>query len=249
MPFWPKRVSIQDIGLNALGAMIAGFIGSIFILIIVFGISSIISIPDTFDQARLWESTNRMFPFVLSFITFIASMITLMISCLLLHMTDPEKYKGNSVSYWQLGFFWILIYLLVTPIYIVTGLVSYDNIMIVFIIHCMILSFGSSLLLEILNNYRYVLIGFYGSFVWLFCTSIIVVSIFSSITSGSAKLISLLILLPIITTSLIFFKGIFELLYYHYHRFTNQDQLWDIFYQIEQEEQNALREAASINNL
>lgn len=242
-------MSIGDVLLNSLWAMIAGFVGSIIILIIVFLTSSMIDVPWTFSQARLGGDTNPMFPFVLSFITFIATMISLMLSVSILHMTDPEKYKKNRVIYSQMGIFGIVVYTCITPIYIFTGLISYDNIMIVFIVHVMILSFGSSLLLEILNNYRYILTGFYGSFVGLFWASIFVISLFASMESGYVKLISLLIILPVITTLVTFFKGMFEILYYNYNRLTNVDPLGDIFHAIEQEAQEALREAEEKNSI
>ena len=249
MSFWPKSISIQDIWLSSLWALIAGFIGSIIILLIVFMISSMISIPATFEQSRgTWITTNPMFPFVLSFITFVATMVTLIVSAIFGHMIDPERYSWNRISYGQLGFFGILTYVFITPIYIYTWLMSYDNIMIIFIIHCMVLTFWSSLLLEILNNYRYVLTWFYGSFIALFFTSILVVSMFSSMESGYAKLISLLVILPLINVSLVFFKWLFELAYFHYNRITNLDQLWDIFYQIEQEEKEELRQEEIKNN-
>ncbi len=250
MSFGPKEIHIKDIALNALGAMIAWFIWSILILIIVFATSSIVSIPGTFNQARLdgWSS-NPMFPFILSFITFIATTVSLFLSAILLHMTDGERYKKNRVIYGQLAFFGVLTYLLITPIYIYTGLLNYDNIMIVFILHSIILTFWSSLLLEILNNYRYVLTGFYGSFIALFFTSIFVIMLFSSMESGYAKLLSLLIMLPLINFCLSFFKWIFELAYYHYYKITNLDGLWDIFYQIQQEEEEELREEEMKNTL
>ena len=250
MSFWPRKIIIQDVALNSLWVCIAGFIWSILILIIVFATSSMLSVPETFNQARLdgWSS-NPMFPFILSFITFIATMVSLLLSAALLHMTDWERYKKNIVIYGQLGFFGILTYICITPVYIYTWLLSYDNIMIVFIFHCIVLAFWSSLLLEILNNYRYILTGFYGSFIGLFFTSIIVISFFSSMESWYAKLLSLLIILPLINTSLIFFKWIFELAYYHYNKVTNLDGLGDIFYQIEQEEKEILREEEAKNNL
>ena len=190
-----------------------------------------------------------MFPFILSFITFVATTVTLMLSAALLHMTDPERYTWSRVGYAQLWFFGILTYICITPIYISMWMMSYDNIMIVFIIHCIILTFGSTLLLELLNNYRYILTGFYWCFIGLFFTSIFVVSIFTSMGSWYARLISLLIMLPLINTSLVFFKWLFELVYYRYHKLTNLDQLGDIFYQIEQEEKEALREEEQKNIL
>jgi len=82
-----------------------------------------------------------MFPFVLSFITFVATMITLFLSATLLNMTDPERYKKNTTTYGQLGFFGIFTYLCITPVYIYTGLLNYDNIMTVFLLHSIILAF------------------------------------------------------------------------------------------------------------
>jgi hypothetical protein len=67
--------------------------------------------------------------------------------------------------------------------------------------------------------------------------------------SGYVKLLSMLIMLPLINTTLVFFKGLFELVYYHYHRLTNLDGLGDIFYQIEQEEKENQQEEEEKNNL
>ena len=249
MSFWPKKISLSDIGLNSLWWMISWFIGSIIILIIVFATSSFISIPGQFEQSQLSWATNWIFPFVLSLITFIATLITLIITSIFLNMTSPERYKKNTATYAQLGFFGILTYILITPVYIYTGLMSFDNIMIIFMIHCTTLAFWSSLILELLNNYRYILTWFYWSFIGLFFTTIFTILLFWAFESGYAKLLSMLIMLPLINTSLIFFKGLFEFLYYHYNRITNLDGLWDIFYQIEQEEKQLLREEESKNNL
>lgn len=250
MSFWPRKILIWDIALNTLGALIAGFIGSIIILTIVFATSSIISIPATFDSARLdgW-SNNPMFPFILSFITFFSTMISFFIGTTILHMTDPIRYKKSTLAYGQIWIFAIITYICITPIYIYTGLINYDYIMIVFIIHCIVLALGTSLILELLNNYRYILVGFYGSFIWVFFTSIMTVIIFSSVESGKAKLLSLLIILPLINTSLTLFKWIFEMLYYKFHILSNTDIFWDIFYRLEQEEQEILREEEIKNNL
>lgn len=250
MWFGPTKISLWDIAINSLWVMIAGFIGSIIILIIVFLTSSLISIPGTFDQARLagW-STNPMFPFILSFITFIATSVTLVVSAVFLHMTSGERYKKNTTTFAQLGFFGILTYICITPVYIYTWIINYDNIMLVFVIHCLVLSFWSSLILEILNNYRYILTGFYGSFIGLFVASLLTIILFNAFESWYAKLLSMLIMIPLINTSLIFFKWIFELIYFHYHRITNLDGLGDIFYQIEQEEKELLREEEEKNNI
>lgn len=250
MSFWPKEITLQDIGLNSLWAFISGLVWSIIIMIIVFGTSSLVDIPGTFDNARkVGSSTNGMFPFILSFITFIATTSSIMLTCFILNLTNPERYKKNAIVYWQIAFFGILTYAFITPVYIYTGLLAYENILFIFMFHCIILAFGTSIILEVLNNYRYILTGIYGSFVGLFLTSMITLTIFNSFTSGQAKLISLLVLFPIINASIVFFKQLFEFAYFKYHKMTNLDQLWDIFYQIEEEEKRALKEEEEKNSL
>ena len=249
MSFGPKEISLQDIWLNTLWALIAWLVGSIIIMIIVFGTSSLVNIPGTFEQARLGTATNGMFPFILSFITFIATTCSIMLTCFILNLTNPERYKTGAVVYGQIAFFGILTYAFITPIYIYTGLLAYDNILFIFIFHCITLAFGTSIILEVLNNYRYILTGIYGSFVGLFLTSILTLLIFNSFSEWFAKLISLLILFPIINAAIVFFKQLFEFAYFKYNKLTNLDQLWDIFYQIEQEEKRALREEEEKNSL
>ena len=73
--------------------------------------------------------------------------------------------------------------------------------------------------------------------------------LFGSMESGYVKLLSMLIMLPLISICLTFFKWLFELAYFHYYRLTNLDGLGDIFYQIEQEEKEALRDEENKNNI
>jgi hypothetical protein len=97
--------------------------------------------------------------------------------------------------------------------------------MYIFLAHTFIVTFGTSIILEVLNNYRHILIGLYGSFIGLFMSIIITFSIFSSFSSGIAKMIALLLLLPLINFLTTFIKQVFEKLYYHYTVYTNKDGL------------------------
>jgi len=93
----------------------------------------------------------------------------------ILAATSAGKYKNNSVTYGQIGFFVVFLYLLITPIYIWTGLMDYSNIMIVFLVHVLLLKFGMSIILDIMNNYRYAMIGLYGSFLGLILSAVITI--------------------------------------------------------------------------
>jgi hypothetical protein len=166
-----------------------------------------------------------------------------------LNVTSPEKYKKNVVIVGQIAFFAVLVYFFIAPIYIFEWLKDYDNIMYIFLFHVLILSFWTSIIIEILNNYRYVLLWLYWSFIGLFFSAIITLFVFTSFSWGYAKLILLVILLPVINFLMTFFKQTFELIYFHYNRYTNLDQLWDIFHTIENEEKELLREEEQKNSI
>lgn len=250
MSFWPKKLEFQEILINSLWSFIAWIAWSFLILIITYLLWSSINIVWTFDKAaKIWIETSSVFPLVLSIITLIWSTITIYLTYKLLVMTSEKKYKKNIVILWQIMFFALLTYFLITPIYIFAGIIDYNYIMYVFLIHILIVIFWTSIIIELLNNYRNTLIWLYWSFIWLFVSIILAASIFTYFPSWIAKLISLLIILPVINFSTTFFKQVFELIYFYYYKHTNQDQLWDIFYQIQIEERERLREEEEKNSL
>ncbi|MCP4524147.1 MAG: hypothetical protein GY828_08065, partial [Candidatus Gracilibacteria bacterium] len=162
---------------------------------------------------------------------------------------DSQRYRNNIIILGQIAFFNILTYLIITPVYMYAGVQSYDYLMYVFLAHCFIITFGTNIILEVLNNYRHILIGLYGSFLGLFFSIITTLFIFSSFSPGFAKMISLLLLLPFINFLTTFLKQFFEMTYYHYSVYTNRDGLGDIFYQIDIEEKEILREEEEKNTI
>ena len=247
--FWPRSIKFSEVAIITLGQLIAWFIWSIIILIIVFASASFL---DIWSQVTVrWDSPERstIFPIVLSFVTFIWTTASFLLWTKLLQLTDPEKYRPNSIIYSQLVFYGIFVYIFLTPVYLITGAMSNDMLMIITIIHALILALGTSLIQEILSNYRYLLLWFYASFVGTFFASAFVVLFFSLFESGFARLVSLLLILPLIYTSVAFFKGVSELLYYHYYNFSNLDPLWDIHMRLEREAAEELKELEEKNIL
>ncbi|MDP2090696.1 MAG: hypothetical protein Q8K30_03785 [Candidatus Gracilibacteria bacterium] len=249
MEFGPKKITFSELMLNSLGSLIAGVIGSITIIIITFIISNYINIPATFKSGILIAETSTIFPIVLSIITLLGITITMYLSYLLLTITSAERYKRSITISGQIAFFGFISYLFIAPVYIYTGLIRYDYIMYVFLVHILLVTFGTNIIIEVINNYRRILIGIYGSFVGLFISIFLTILIFTSFSTGYAKLISLIVLLPIISFCTTFFKQVFEYAYYNYYLYTNQDQLGNIFYQIEIEEREALNEEEEKNTI
>lgn len=239
---WPRKLNFSDLLVNSLWSFLAWILWSIIIIIITFFLSNSLDIISTFETARVWIKTSPIFPLVLSIITLVWTSVASFLTYKIANMTDWEKYKKNIVIFWQIAFFQLLTYLFLAPIYIYTWLLNYDNIMFVYIFHVIVVMFGTSLILEILNNFRYILIWFYGSFLWLFFSSIFSLFVFLSFSWWLAKLIVLALLLPIVNFLINFFKQLFEFIYYYYYKTTALDQLWDIFYQVELEDKERQRE-------
>lgn len=249
MSFGPKPIVITDIFVHAIGACIAGSIWAIFILMVTFLLGGVIDIQAAYWANSLWNKTGAFFPIMLSVITFLGTSISIFLSYFLLSVTAPERYKRNLVMVGQLSLFIILLYIFVTPVYLYAGLQNYDYIMYVYLFHVIIAIFWSSLILEILNNYRHILIWLYGSFIGMFLSTIIAIVIFQLFESGIAKLVVLVALLPIILFITYLCKHGFEYIYLQFVKITNQDSIGDIFYRIQQEEAEILREEEEKNSL
>lgn len=249
MSFWPEKVTFSDILVNSLWSLIAWIIWSLIILVITFLLGDSVNIPWTLKSASIWLETSSIFPLILSLITLIWTTITMYLTYKLLTITSEKKYKKNVIISWQIAFFAFITYLFIGPVYIFVWLIDYQYIMYIFLAHTLIVTFWTSIILETLNNYRHILIWIYWSFIGLFISMWITILIFTYFDSGTAKLFSLVLLLPVINFSIIFFKQLFELVYYNYYKYTNLDQLWDIFYQIELEEKELLREEEEKNSI
>lgn len=249
MSFELKKISFTDALINSLWSLIAWIVWSVVILIITFLLNDSVNIPATFDTSKAWLETSAIFPLILSIITLIWTTITLYLTYRILNITAEHVYKKNIIISWQIAFFAFIVYLFITPIYIYAWLINYEYIMYVFLLHTTLVIFWTNIILEVLNNYRHILIWIYWSFVWLFLSLFLTWLIFTSFSTWTAKLILLILLLPIINFSVTFFKQIFMLAYIKYNKFTNQDQLWDIFYQIEMEEKELLREEEEKNSI
>jgi len=249
MSFELKKLTFTEILINSLWSLIAWIVGSVLILIITFLLNNSVNIPATFDTAKAGLETSAIFPLILSIITLIWTTLTIYLTYRILNVTSENIYKKNIIISWQIAFFAFIVYLFITPVYIYLWLISYEYIMYVFLLHTIIVIFWTNIIIEVLNNYRHILIWIYWSFVWLFLSLILTWLIFTSFSTWTAKLISLILLLPIINFSVTFFKQVFAMMYIYYNKYTNQDQLWDIFYQIEMEEKELLKEEEEKNSI
>lgn len=247
MSLGPQKISLPEIWVNAIWALISWVAWWIIILIIMFVLWDIINLEWNMTNRWIGQSWSPLFPILLSIVTLIWTSLSVFMTTKILSATSAWRYKNNFVTYAQLGFFIVFLYILITPVYIWTGLLDYNNIMIVFLIHVLLLKFGMSIILETMNNYRYAMIGLYGSFFGLIVSAMLTALIFSSFSDWVAKLIMLIVLMPIINFTLMTCKQLFAMAYYSYYNYSGMDPLWDVFRRIEEEEEEQLKEEEQKN--
>lgn len=238
-----RKEKFSDILIISLWVFIAWLIWSIIILIISFLIWNQTEIFSwLYSNNRFWTKVEILYIILISFITLIWTTISSLITYKILWSTNPERYKKNNIIFTQVALFQVLVYIFISPIYLFFGSNSIENVMYSYILHIIIIIFGTNIILDILNNYRYILIWFYWTFIGLFISIFISIWFFNLFWEWMAKFISLIFLLPIINFSITFFKKIFENIYFYFYKITWNDIIWDIFYKIKKEDEEAEKE-------
>lgn len=154
----------------------------------------------------------------------------------------PDKYRYGSLTFVQLAIFAVILYVLILPLYIYVGSIGM-NVIYIFVGHILISILGSAIITETLSNYRYVLLGIYGSLAGFLFTSLLIVLFFLNAKSINVALFGLIgaVIIGNILTNLI--RSLVEFAYYRIYLMTGTDLLGDIYYQIENEEREILEKA------
>lgn len=245
--FWPQKIDIKQVWLDSLVWFVSSLIWAVILIVMTFWIGNFIDLDKYFWNIQIYDWANILIPFFVSIMAFLAILITNVVIYFSLSWTNPDKFRRKTTHLKQIVLVNLLIYILFSPIYMFAWSESYQNVLYVFLGNIIFSNFATNLTIESINNYRYILLWVYANLASVLITIMIVLMIFLSISTGKAKLISMIFLFPLVNTISIFLKESFELLYYKYYKATWYDQLWDITYQIEMEEEEELKEAQESN--
>lgn len=241
MYFGPQKILLSDIGLTSISAFLCGVVGSLWILLIVFMSGNLLSLQNTST------GMSQIFPFILSLTTFFGTCMSVMLNSLFLAMIQPNLYKNTRILQIQIWFFCVMSYFLFTPLYLILGKTDSTHLLFIFLIHTLFIVFWTHIIRELLNNYKYILVSLYGSFLSIFFLGGILFFIFRNNEIGEMLLFSLTLLLPLMLLCITFFVELFQYFYSAYYQFTNLDPLGNIFVRIEKEEQEKLQEESQKN--
>ncbi len=231
----PRFVSPLKLLINSIWVFVSWFLWSIIVMAFLFMLSSSFSFNFDVEASAWWIKEWFLFPFLFSLVVFLGTTITMLFTYFVLSMTNAENYKKNMVTFFHIIFFSTLIYIFMIPIYLYIWDNFYDSIFLIFLFHNLIAFLLFSIVLELLNNYTHIFLWLYSSFLWIIITILLVIN-FWIFDHSKWKIFLIVFLVPLLNFLNYFSKQIIEIIYYNYYKFTWNDPIGNVFYQIEKEE-------------
>ena len=205
--------------LKLLAGGAGGIVGSLVLLLIFILASSILN-PLT-DQA-LTDRVSPLFVFLIMIMVFLASTGGNVLSTLLTALTEREKYTRISTAIYQVFIVSIIIFILMVPIYFITSAIDASVMAYAVGLHLILSAQVSSLILEVISNYKYALVGIYGTAFAVLVSAAIIFGLTNVIESPA---ILLFIALPIIWGSISLVHSIVIMVYGWLARIYDKDFL------------------------
>ena len=204
----PKPVPILNVFLRALGGLGGGVIGTGIILAIAFLGASVLS-------SALGESidgtVHPLFVFVFIAMIFLGSTAANLLGPLFIGLTDRDKYSRLNTTLYQVFIANLVILIVTAPVYMIVSSLKVESIASVAALQVVVSAFVSALILEVIADYRYALLGVYSTALSVL-VSAGVFFFFYSVSSGQ-PIILLFLALPTIWLSIGLFSGLLGLVY------------------------------------
>ncbi len=231
----PPKVPFLSVIMMTIGATIAGFISGAMIFILIYFFLGKFSLD------------SGASPILLSMITFFSLAVGSTVVYFIASLVIPDMYTRSKTAMSQLVIFSIILYILFAPIYLlVSNSTTHISILSVFSLHIMFGTFGLYIVMNLVSQYRYVLISVYGSLIAFLIVGIVwVLYIFPMDPSSQALFILIgLVMLSFIGTTFIIYTLLWA--YYALYKSTWLDPVGNIFTQIEREEKDIEGRATDI---
>lgn len=209
----PQSPSFLTLVLKTLAGFGGGIAGMLILLVIFLGASTILQSALNPGLSLEESGKNPLFIFVFMAMIFLTSLGSSLLSTLFFTFVEHEKYSRTSTVLYQVFFVNLVAFIIMAPIYLLLdarGLMDMVGFSAAF--QVLITALASMLILEIIGNLRYALVGVYGViFSMLISTGIIMVAYE---LTGRNPTVILFSALPVMWTVLGFVTTIAGMLYH-----------------------------------
>lgn len=210
----PPSPSFLTLVLKTFAGLGGGVAGMLILLLIFLGASTILQSAWNPDVVSGTDSTgkNPLFIFVFMAMIFLTSMGANLLGSLFFTFVEHERYSRASTALYQIFFVNLVIFAVMAPIYILLdakGLMDMTGFLAGF--HVLLSALASVMILEIVGNLRYALVGVYGVIFALLLSTGVILIVYE--LSARSPTVVLFAALPIMWTALGFITVIVEMFY------------------------------------
>ncbi len=202
----PAKISFPTFVLKLLAGTAGGIAGSL-ILLLIFVLASSILAPLTEPDP---EYISPIFIFILMVMIFLASTIGNILSTFLLSLTERDKYTRRASTIYQVFMVSVIMFVLMVPVYFLAASVNISVAAYAVALHIFLAAQVSAIILEIISNYRYSLVGVYGVTFSILMSAAILFGV-SNVISNPTLL--LFISLPVVWGSIAFMQSVVTMIY------------------------------------
>ena len=209
----PPSPSFLTLVLKTIAGLGGGITGMFILLLIFLGASTVLQ--SAWNPEMLGAETgekNPLFIFVFMAMIFLTSLGANILGSLFFTFVEHEKYSRISTVMYQIFFVNLIAFAIMAPIYILLdarGLMDMTGFLAGF--HVLLSALASVMILEIIGNLKYALVGVYGVIFSLLFSTAVIMTLYE--ISQRNPTIVLFAALPIMWTSLGFVTVIVEMLY------------------------------------
>ncbi len=220
----PPKIEPINILMMSLWGFISGIIGWLF----VFAFSYFLLSNDGLSGSS---------PIVLSMIAFFCFAFANYLLMYFYSIVFPEKYTNSRIIFTQISIFSIILYILISPMYMyASAQVVPKLVLFVFIFHNIMNVLWVNLILDIISNYRYILLNIYGTLIGTIISVFLTLFIFSGFTDSTQALYALIGSVILAFTWIVTCKILIVYAYHIFYKNTGSDFIGNIFQSLEDEE-------------
>lgn len=208
----PPSPSFLTLVLKTFAGLGGGIVGMLILLLIFLGASTILQSAWNPDIGTEVGGKNPLFIFVFMAMIFLTSVGANLLGSLFFTFVEHDKYSRSSTALYQIFFINLIIFAVMAPLYILLdakGLMDMTGFLAGF--HVLLSALASVMILEIIGNLKYALVGVYGVIFSLLISTGTILTIYEF--SGRNPTVVLFAALPIMWMSLGFITVIVEMFY------------------------------------
>lgn len=212
----PPKLPFTTFLLRLLAGLGGGVVGTILLILIFIVASSVIPSIETLQEGYV----SPIFIFILLVMVFLSSTIGNLLSTFLLALTGSYKRKASAI--YQVFIVSVIIFLLMAPVYFIARSINIEIVVYAVALHIIISAMISALILEIVSNYRYALVGVYGITFSILLSAGVLFGLSGAIENPTILLFAAL---PVVWGSIAFMGGIIIMIYGWIARIYDKDFL------------------------